>query len=257
MKTIFTLLTLLFVVSTAVHTQNATVNIKGKVLEESSGQPLGVEMDMVIIPAKAPTRKIIVKVNSATGEFLQPLTSGDSYTLRFSSYGVFYKEEILDIPATTKFREERKEYRVRRIVQGMLLAESAAFDPLQTIMSSTGTSELQTVLDLMQKNVNLQVVVTLAQETVPPPPPVKAPKPVKKTKGKKTEPVMETPVVAAPTLTNEQLSNDRLAALKTYFSQAKDAEIRVTFAQGTTVSGTPGTKNVRVTVGVVKNLLDE
>lgn len=237
--------------------QNATVNIKGKVLDESTSQPVGVEMDMVIVPAKAPTRKIVVKVNSATGDFLQPLTSGDTYTLKFSSYGVYYKEETLDLPATSKFREDRKEFRVRRIVTDQLLAESAAFDPQQTSLSATGNAELQAVLDLMKKNVDLQVVVNLAQEIVPPPPPAKAPKAVKKPKGKKAEPVVEAPVVMAPTMTNEQLYTDRLAVLKTYFSQAKDAEIRVTYAKGAPVAGAPGTKNVRVVVGMVKSLLEE
>lgn len=237
--------------------QNATVNIKGKVLDESTSQPVGVEMDMVIVPAKAPTRKIVVKVNSATGDFLQPLTSGDTYTLKFSSYGVYYKEETLDLPPTSKFREDRKEFRVRRIVTGQQLVESAAFDPQQTSLSATGTAELQAVLDLMKKNVDLQVVVNLAQEIMPPPPPAKAPKAVKKPKGKKAEPVVEAPVVVAPTMTNEQLYTDRLAVLKTYFSQAKDAEIRVTYAKGAPVAGAPGTKNVRVVVGTVKSLLEE
>lgn len=237
--------------------QNATWNIKGKVLDEATSQPVGVEMDMVIIPAKTPTRKIIVKVNSATGDYLQPLSSGDVYTIRFSSYGVYYKEEVLELPAANKYKEERHDFKVRRILQNQLLAETAAFDPLQNTISPVGSTELQSVLDLMKKNVELQVVVTLAQETVPPPPPPKPTKPAKKVKGKKVEAAPEPVVAPVATVSNEQLYNDRLAALKKYFAQAKDAEIRVTYEKGASAVGTPGAKNVRVVVGVVKSLLEE
>lgn len=255
-RLVMTTLTLLLC-TTATTAQNATWNIKGKVLDETTMQPVGIEMDMVIIPAKNPARKIIVKVNSATGDYLQPLPSGDSYTIRFSSYGVYFKEEIMELPAATKYKEERRDFKVRRIIQGQLLAEAAAFDPMQTTLSATAGADLQPVLDLMKKNVELQVVVSLAQETVPPPPPVKAPKPAKKTKGKKVDAAPEPAPVAAPTVTNEQLYTDRVAALKSYFAQAKDAEIRVTYEKGASAVGTPGAKNVRVAVGVVKSLLEE
>lgn len=237
--------------------QNATWNIKGKVLDETTMQPVGIEMDMVIIPAKTPTRKIIVKVNSATGDYLQPLPSGDSYTIRFSSYGVYFKEEIMELPPAAKYKEERRDFKVRRIIQGQLLAEAAAFDPMQTSLAPTAATDLQPVIELMKKNVELQVVVSLAQETVPPPAPVKAAKPAKKAKGKKVEVAPDPVPVAAPAMNNEQLYTDRVAALKSFFAQAKDAEIRVTYEKGASAVGTPGAKNVRVAVGVVKSLLEE
>jgi hypothetical protein len=242
---------------TTTSAQNATWNIKGKVLDETTMQPVGIEMDMVIIPAKTPTRKIIVKVNSATGDYLQPLPSGDSYSIRFSSYGVYFKEEIMELPPAAKYKEERRDFKVRRIIQGQLLAEAAAFDPMQTSLAATAATDLQPVIELMKKNVELQVVVSLAQETVPPPAPVKAPKPAKKAKGKKVEVAPDPVPVAAPAMNNEQLYTDRVAALKSFFAQAKDAEIRVTYEKGASAVGTPGAKNVRVAVGVVKSLLEE
>lgn len=248
---------MLWLCTTTTTAQNATWNIKGKVLDEATMQPAGIEMDMVIIPAKTPTRKIIVKVNSATGDYLQPLPSGDSYTIRFSSYGVYFKEEIMELPAAAKYKEERRDFKVRRIIQGQVLAEAAAFDPMQTSLSASAGTDLQPVIELMKKNVELQVVVSLAQETVPPPAPVKAPKPAKKTKGKKVDVAPDPVPVAAPAMNNEQLYTDRVAALKSFFAQAKDAEIRVTYEKGASAVGTPGAKNVRAVVGVVKSLLEE
>ena len=239
------------------HAQNASVNMKGRVVDESTLQPVGLEMDMVIVPAKNPAKKIKVSVNSKSGEYLQPLTSGDVYTLRFESYGVYYKEEVLDIPATSKYREEKREFKVKRIIKGQVLADAAVFDAQQKTISTAANDALQQVLDVMKKNANLQIVVKLNEEIVPPPPAKKETKSVKKVKGKKVDVATEPAPTPVSVLTNEELYTQRMAALKNYFSQVKDAEIRVTFEKGQAVTAGPGVKNVSVVIGEVKSLIEE
>lgn len=243
---------------------NATINIKGVVTDELTGKPVGKEMEMIVV-GKNNGKRFAVRVNSKTGEYLQPLASGDTYTITFSSYAVFKKVETLDIPSTSKYREETHNYTVRAIVEGNEMANVAAFEPGQSNLSAESQTAMESVRETMRQNRDLNIVVTVQQEEIPkPPPPPPAPKTKvapKKQKGKKVaEP---TPVETAPVETgpapgspNTQLYDARIAALKQYFSEVKNAELRIKIVSGSLVPGQAGQKNVRFTVGEVKSILD-
>lgn len=250
------------VLATTAFAQNASINIKGFVTDEVTGKPIGKEMDMEVVGQNT-GKKFTVKVNSKSGEYLQPLPSGDVYTLTFKSFAVFKKTETLDLPATQKYREERHDYKVRTIIQGDEMANVSAFDGGQSVVLASAQHALAEVIEALRGNRDLRVVVTVGQENFPPPPPApkKETKPAKKpAKGKKGAPVPE--VVAPvepppPTGINTAIYDARVAALKQYFTDVKNAELRISYQQGEAVNPANGVKNVRVTVGVVKSLLED
>jgi hypothetical protein len=257
------LMVLVFCVTTqSVIAQNATVNIKGVVTEESTGKPLGKEMDMVIT---APTgKKFVVKVNSATGEYLQPLASGNKYTIAFTSFAAFKKVVELDLPPMTKYKEFTQNYTVREIKQGFELVNTTGFDPGQSTLNAEGSAKMTELFDIMRGNRDLNIIIKINNEEIPKPA-VVAPKVEKKvapTKGKKgakaevaPAKVVE-PVVSAPTI-NTALYEQRVQAIKTALAEVKNAELRIQYEQGINVQPSAGVKFITVHVGVVKSAFDE
>ena len=238
--------------------QTATVNIKGFVTDELTGKPVGKEMD-IIATSKNTGKKLTVKVNSKTGEYLQPMTSGDTYTLTFTSYAVYKKTEVLDIPPTNKYREEKHDYKVRSIIQGSEIVNLNAFDVGQSTISPEATQKLHETIDVLKQNKELNVVVKILQEQNPPPPPVPAKKAVKSkpAKGKKQkEEVVEAPPVVQYGAINTSLYDARIQSFKNLFADVKNWEIRVKFEPGESMAPAKGQKNVVVLVGEVKSIMD-
>lgn len=241
--------------------QNATVNIKGIITEESTNKPLGKEMDLVIT---APTgKKYVVKVNSATGEYLQPLPSGNKYTIAFTSFAAFKKVVELDLPPLNKYKEFTQNYTVREIKQGFELVNTTGFDPGQATLNAEGAAKMTELFEIMRGNRDLNIIIKINNEEIPKPV-VVAPKVEKKAtpKGKKgaktppAQPVVVEPVVTAPTI-NTALYEQRVQAVKTALAEVKNAELRIQYEQGVNVQPTPGTKFITVHVGVVKSAFDE
>ncbi len=233
------------------------------VVDERTNQIIPREFD-VQITAKSSGKKYTVKVNSKSGDFLQPLASGETYFLSFQAYHIYKKVDTLDIPSTSKYREEKRNYKVRSIVAGESIANLCAFEPGQSEISPANMVQMRELLELIKQNRELQVVISVAPEQNPPSPvePKKPAKAAKKvTKGKKQAEVVETvePVAAPPSpdALLAQLNETRLTVLRKFFSEAKNFELRVRIEQGSPMIATAGQKNLFAKVGDVKSILDD
>ncbi len=249
------------VLSATSFAQNATINIKGIIVDERTNQPVGKDFE-VTITAKSTSKKYGVKVNSKTGDFLQPLQSGDTYYISYQSYLLYNRTDTLEIPSTNKYREERHNYKVKTIVQGDDLGNFNAFEPGQSTMSQANIDQMRSLLDVVKRNRELNVIVYLNQEQNPPPPvEKKASKPAKvakKGKSAKNEVAIETlEVKAGQDALNPGLYDARLEVLKKFFSEAKNADIRVRYEQAPPLMAAPGQKNVSAKVGEVKSILED
>ncbi|MDW8272010.1 MAG: hypothetical protein RML15_06335 [Bacteroidota bacterium] len=239
--------------------QNALVNVKGTVLDERTGKPLGHEMDM-IITAEQTGKKYVVKVNSATGEYLQPLLSGQRYSILFSSYAIYRKTATLEIPPSQKFKELTFNFTVRSLQEGEILADVRAFAAGSAELNTDGRREIERIVGLLRENRQMRVVIEIAQErTAPPPPPPPAPK--KKTSTKKTKKgatVQETPPSPPPAVTvNQELYTARVQAVTSLFTDIRDAEIRVQFRPGAEQDFSSAAPNLRILTGPVKSIFEE
>lgn len=239
--------------------QNALVNIKGTVLDERTGKPLGHEMDMVITSEKT-GKKFVVKVNSSTGEYLQPLESGQRYSVAFSSYAIYRKTATIEIPPMQKFKELTFDFTVRSLKEGEPLAEVRAFAAGSAELNAEARSAITRVHDLLKENRQMRIVVELARELTqpPPPPPVTKKKAAsKKTKkGAKTQPEPPPPPPPAVTV-NDSLYTARLEAIKPLFADIRDAEIRVQYRAGSEQPFASTEPNLRILTGPVKSIFDE
>lgn len=238
--------------------QNALVNIKGTVLDERTGKPLDHEMDMVITSEKT-GKKFVVKVNSATGEYLQPLESGQRYSIVFSSYAIYRKQESIEIPPTQKFKELTYNFTVRSLKEGEPLAEIRAFSAGSAELLTEARTAIERVLDLLKENRQMRIVVELAREREqPPPPPLHSKKtPSKKPKKGKKAPTEQSPTPTQPPAVNEKLYEARMKVIEQLFSDIRDVEIRVQYRPGPEQDYTSLAPNLRIVTGPVKSIFDE
>jgi hypothetical protein len=251
---------LLILVPLWLFAQNALVNIKGTVLDERTGKPLGHEMDMIIISEKT-GKKFVVKVNSSTGEYIQPLESGHAYSITFSSYAIYRSTARIEIPPMQKFKELTYNFTVRSLKEGEPLAEIRAFDAGRAELSPSAKPDLERILQLLKDNRQMRIVVEVARELEPPPPPPPTPAGKKSTsakqkKGAKTQP-QPTPPPPSPAAINTQLYSARIEALKTALSDIRDAEVRIQYRPGPEQPAQSSDPNVRILTGPVKSIFDE
>jgi hypothetical protein len=250
---------LLLIVPLTILAQNALVNIKGTVLDERTGKPLGHEMDMVLISEKT-GRKFVVKVNSATGEYLQPLESGQRYSIIFSSYAIYRQQTSIEIPPMQKFKELTFNFTVRSLQEGEPLAELRAFDPGSSQLRSDAREAIDRVITLLKENRQMRIVIQLAREREQPAPSqeLKKSQPQKVKKGKKSPPQpTPPPQPPQPPPINEQLYKSRLEAVQQLFSDIRDAEVRVQYNEGPEYDYSSTAPNLRIITGPVKSIFDE
>lgn len=238
--------------------QNALVNIKGTVLDERTGKPLGKEMDMVIVSQKT-GKKFVVKVNSSTGEYLQPLESGHRYSITFQSYAIYRKQAEIEIPPMQKFKEFVYDFTVRSLQEGEPLVHVRAFRAGNSQLTQEGQTGIAHVHQLLKENRHMRIVIELARELTEPPP---EPKPTavassKKRASKKKKISEPPPPPPPPPTVNEQLYQARLDTLKAQFSDIRDAEIRLQFRGGTEQPFASSEPNLRILTGPVKDIFEE
>ncbi len=250
---------LLLIVPLTVLAQNALVNITGKVLDERTGKPVGHEMDMVLISEKT-GRKFVVKVNSATGEYLQPLESGQRYSITFSSYAIYRKQTSIEIPPMQKFKELTFNFTVRSLQEGEPVAEVRAFDAGSSQLRSDAREAIDRVIALLKENRQMRIVVELAREREQPAPTqeLKKSQPQKGKKGKKSPPQPPPPPQPVqPPAVNQQLHQSRREVVQQLFSDIRDAEVRVQFREGPEYDYSSTAPNLRIITGPVKSIFDE
>ena len=254
-------LVLMVLLPLMLYAQNALVNIKGTVLDERTGKPLGHEMDMVITSNKT-GKKFVIKVNSSTGEYIQPLESGQSYSIVFSSYAIYRKTAQIEIPPMQKFKELTYNFTVRSLQENEPLAVVRAFDAGSAQLHQSAQSEIDRVVQLLKENRQMRIVVEVAQELEPPPPPPptaptkKTPAKKSKKKGAKDQPPPPPPA-PQPVAINVQLYSARVEALKALFSDIRDAEVRIQFRAGPEQPAQSTDPNLRILTGPVKSIFDE
>lgn len=241
------------------YAQNALVNIKGTVLDERTGKPLGHELDMIITSEKT-GKKFTIKVNSSTGEYLQPLESGQKYSIIFSSYAIYRKTVGIEIPPMQKFKELTFNFTVRSLQEGEPLAEVRAFASGNAELLPAGRQEIERIIGLLKENRQMRIVVEVVRElTQPPPQPVfqkkSAPSTRKAKKGAKAQP--EPLPSPPPVVVNDSLYQARLAAIKPLLSDIRDAEIRVHYLAGAEQAYSSTAPNLRIVTGPVKSIFED
>lgn len=219
-----------------------TVLLQGKLLDEKTGQP--VEARYVIA---TPSGKNLKGKSTADGVFKQVLNAGESYTITFNDYNIVKMVSEFSMPASEKYYEEKKEFRVRVLRSGDQLLSIVGFDKSKPSLTSAAVGELAKIAELLKENRSLEINMTVAADELPKKEASKA-KPKKQKKGKKTEAaVEETPTADA----SATLVQARVDALRKQMEQIDAGVVkRITFINSPSPSASA---TLVVNIGQVKN----
>lgn len=223
------------------HARQLTVLLQGKLLDEKTGQP--VEARYIIA---TPSGKNLKGKSTADGSFKQVLNAGESYTITFNDYNIMKTVSEFSMPASDKYYEEKKEFRVRVFRSGDQLLTLVGFDKGKASVTASATAELKKIVDIMKENRSLEISVTVAADELPKKEAAK-PKAKKQKKGKKSEDTAPAPA-----------ANDAAAVVQARVDELRkqieqmDAAVakRVKYINSTTPSATA---TLVVVVGEVKN----
>ncbi len=227
---------------TSVTAKQLTVLLQGKLLDEKTGQP--VEAKYVIA---TPSGKNLKGKSTADGSFKQVLNAGESYTITFNDYNIVKMVSEFSMPASEKYYEEKKEFRVRVLRSGDQLLSMAGFDKSKPSLTQGAVSELTKIAELLKENRSLEINMTVAADEVPKKEATKS-KSKKQKKGKKTETVVDQAPAADAAAS---LAQARVDALRKQMEQIDAAVVkRITFINSPSPSASA---TLVVDIGQVKN----
>ncbi len=170
--------------------QPLPIVVKGKVTDELTGQPIGVEIEF----RSTDGRKIKINSNSISGEYQQVLNAGEFYDVIFSGPNIIRKVDRLKVDHFDSYDEQEQNFTVIKLEPGRTLFKISAFNKGSNEVSKEEIeSVFNQIKEIMKFNraVNFEFVIN-AKDTYK-----KAPiyeyKEEAKAKGKKKKPVKSEP----------------------------------------------------------------
>ncbi|MES2765206.1 MAG: hypothetical protein V4642_05025 [Bacteroidota bacterium] len=269
MKKLATIFTMAFC-AIAIHSvafAQADILLTGKITDEATGKAVSAKYEIVDSEGK----KVQGKSNSVGGAYQAILKAGQDYTINITSFDILKKTEVFSIPASAKYIEHSQDFTVKKLVTGTHLYTLHAFDANQSSVLPTVNTELGALRDVLKQNRLLKVIIQVGSNDTefPKPKPVEVPKAKAKAKPKKGSkkgevvvPVPDVVISTEPVISPEQqLMNNRIAALKEYFADVRNAEERIKYVcevpgTATTAKTKTGIANLTINVGEVKDMFE-
>ena len=224
----------LSVVATA---QQANLNLEGFVRDEVTGAPVGAKM-YIFTPSG---KRISINSNSKDGSYLQTLAESGPHKVAVAGYNVYRKEEVVNIPASEKFKIIKQDFLVKTLVQGSEVSTTAlAFERNSGMLTAQGVKTLTDLSALLKTNQAMNVVMSIAADEDRLAAAkaavdatykreydawVKASNKVKKGQTPPTEPVRG----ADPEDPNKALIQERIDTLKTRMRPVKNGDVRIKY----------------------------
>jgi len=157
---VVTLCTVLTLLSTA-SAQQANLNLEGFVRDEATGAPVGAKM-YIFTPSG---KRISINSNSKDGSYLQTLAESGPHKIAIAGYNVYRKEEIVNIPASEKFKIIKQDFMIKTLVQGSLVSTTPiAFDRNAASVTEQGSKSLSDLAALLKTNQSMNVVLYIAAD---------------------------------------------------------------------------------------------
>lgn len=203
---LFNLLFLL-VLSSNLFAGDVVVLIKGKVIDDATGKPIGTSFAF----KSTKDNRIPVKSNRIGGEYQQVLKSGKKYAVYFDGYRMNSFSAFVEVPNTSEYIEIEKDFHIVPIKKNDEVYKISLFKSNDTLLSEEGTEFLSVIKDYLafQKNVNVDLIINTRDSKF---------KPSKRTipaKGK-TKAKVQT---VTPQVQAIELGNARVSLLKEKFKE--------------------------------------
>ncbi|MBZ0193728.1 MAG: hypothetical protein K8G78_01385 [Deltaproteobacteria bacterium] len=226
--------------------QQATTRVEGKVTDPVTHKPVGCSMTFV----SATGKKTSIK-SADDGSYLAVLNEAGQHKLLFTGFNVYKAEFTVDVPASTKFQEIKRDFQVRALHTGDVLVEGRMFEKNTATISASGKSQITALKETLTKNPQMTVNVTVVpdedraavaqfqaeqQFLADSADWVKAmtayEKKYRKAKTKPEPPVPPVRVAASVADPNADLLQQRKAAIQQELKDLKHSDLRITYVIG-------------------------
>lgn len=217
--------------------QQAVTRIEGKVTDEVTGAPVECKMYVYTPSGKKTSQK-----SGTDGTYLVVINEAGDCKFVFAGYNVYRKEETLNVPQSTQFKDIKRDFKVRALKEGTPIFSVRGFERNSANLTTQGRKELEGVAEQLRVNQEMNVLISVvADEDQLGPVRAQAAaehakamdawkKAVKKTKKGATPP--DEPVAPVdPVDPNVQLLKDRINAVKNALSAVKNVDVRVKYAE--------------------------
>lgn len=223
--------------TTMVFSQQAVTRMEGHVYDEATGKPIGCKLYVYDPSGK---RSQPTNVSSTDGSYLVLMNQAGEFKLAIAGYNVLRKEFSVTIPASTKFTEIKRDFKVRELKAGEQWFSVRGFDLNSASLTAEARKELADMGEKLRANQEFNVVFSIAPDADQLGPEkvkadaeyhkaheawVKATKKAKKGTVPPPEPMPPT-ALADP---NDKLLDDRIAAVKAALGEVKNADLRLSF----------------------------
>jgi len=147
--------------ATVATAQQANLNLEGFVRDATTGAPVGAKI-YIFTPSG---KRISINSNSKDGSYLQTLAESGPHKIAIAGYNVYRKEEVVNIPASEKFKIIKQDFEVKTLVQGSeISATASAFERNTALLTDQGVKALTDVSALMKTNQAMNIVMYIAAD---------------------------------------------------------------------------------------------
>jgi len=242
-RAVLLLLAILAIESGMAYAQpQAVTRVEGVIQDEESGGPVGCKI-YIYDPNGKRIRSI--SSNSKDGTYLMVLNDAGKHKLVLGGHNVYRKEYDLEVPKSTEFQEIKQNYTVRVFREGTELFAAKAFEPNSSVLTAEGRHGLASILEALNDNQQLQVVMDIypdqdqmasaqadsikafIMDSLAWDKEMKAYEKKYRRKKEKPEPPAMPARRGMPTDPNNDLVNARKQALKDYFKDVRNADLRI------------------------------
>lgn len=138
---------------------NQLTLLKGTIVDDKTSDPLAATIELT----DNSKNEIIASFesNSATGKYLVSLPSGVNYGIAVKAEGYLFHSENFDIPASTGFREETKDIRMKKIEVGnKIVLNNIFFDFDKATLRAESKAELDRLTKMLTDMPTLKIEIS-------------------------------------------------------------------------------------------------
>jgi hypothetical protein len=216
---------------------SSQVLVKGKVTDEFTGKPMGI--DIVFENDKG--TKIKIKSNSDNGTYEQLLEAGETYGIILSNYDIIRQKEKIIVDTTKNFKEQSRNFVVKQLTVGRTVLSLDGFEPNTFDLNQGCKDKLDEIETLLKFNrsVKLEFRITSHDSYSKPPQIIETPTKAKKgKKAQKNVPPKQIQAEPDPTLI-KSLVDSRIAAISKFIDGWKLLKQRIEIIPDYTLANPP------------------
>jgi outer membrane protein OmpA-like peptidoglycan-associated protein len=133
--------------------------VKGTVIDAKTELPLEANIDIVDLETNNTVAQFIT--NSQTGKYIINLPSGKNYGINVNKETYLFHSENFDLPDTTDYQELIVDIKLNRFETGTTITlKNVFFDYDKSTIRPESETELNNVINIMQKNVKIKVEIS-------------------------------------------------------------------------------------------------